>query len=368
MGEIICYDTRKKKRINRLYQWDRNFSITVEGVPVDPVPVMQFANRFNHITINVVPEVDGTSLVATIPDVLLEQAEPLNIYFYRTNASNSKRTIAAVHIPVRPRMKPGDESIESIMCHYVTFMSEDGSEEYGKIVVRHGFNSPDPIELGMFPVPKKEYTVQWEGQIITRVDYNFDGWSLSPYGDRLDDPLSCIESDMILYAHFSPIESLCAVPYPDINRNGVLDIDDADIIVTAASAIGIGQESGLTSDEEIMADINCDGLIAASDADIMLAFISETESGLYENTPRGWNEYMRDFFNGEKFYAVEFYDGEERIITVVNILRNGGVVYPLETPLKSGVDNPEDYEFVGWYPPPVNVNSNMKCYATFHRR
>ena len=83
MSEIVCYDTRNMRRINRLYQWDRNFSITVEGLPLSPIPMFQFANRFRTITIDVTPEQNGEFLVATIPDELLEQAEPIYLFFYR---------------------------------------------------------------------------------------------------------------------------------------------------------------------------------------------------------------------------------------------------------------------------------------------
>lgn len=361
MGEIVCYDTRKKRRINRLYQWDRNFSITVEGVPTSPLPLFQFANRFRGITIDLIPEVKGDTLIATVPDELLEMAEPISLYFYRTDASNNKRTIGNVHFPIIPRMKPGDDSIKGVLAHYVTFMSDDGSVEYGRVLVIHGNDAADPISSGLFGIPTKDYTVDWDGQLVERCDYEFDGWSLSPNGEVVPDILNSVETDLVLYAHFSVTRSLCALPYPDLNYNGIIDEEDANIILRAAALVAFDKPSGLNEEDEIKADIDCDGLITAKDAHVVLDFVRHAGNGKYENNPKGWNLYMRDKFVGEKFYNVEYYVNNELVVTMVNILRNGTAIYPLEQPSKDG------YKFVGWSPAPVNLHSNLLTRATFHR-
>lgn len=368
MYDIICYDTRNMRRINRLYQWDRNFSITIDGVPTSPLPMIQYANRNRRIAIDAIPEVKDGRLVSVIPDGLLEEAEPLFIYIYLCDKSNSKKVIAATHIPVRPRMKPSDDSFPFIYTHYVTFMSEDGSYKYGEILVEHGRDAYDPVDAGVFDVPTKDYFVDWYRQFITRIDYTFDGWSEEPYGEVSDAAFENITEDKTLYAHFDKKETLCAVPYPDLNHNGVIDLDDASTILQVAANISAGEEPGVGTTELIMADINCDDVVTAIDAQAVLEFIALSEEGEYTNDPRGWNEYMRYKFRGEDFYTVELYNGSELVLTMLNILRNDTLVYPLDAPVPNDVADPDAYEFSGWYPEPAHVFSDMVCVATYKKR
>lgn len=107
MAEIICYDSRGKP-ITRLYQWDKNQSITVSGLSTEPVPVFQFSNRKHQTSITVPATVTGSGLLAMVPNELLEEAETLHAYIYREVASGAGRTLGVVSIPVRPRRKPSD--------------------------------------------------------------------------------------------------------------------------------------------------------------------------------------------------------------------------------------------------------------------
>lgn len=107
MAEIICYDSRGNE-ITRFYQWDKNQSITVKGVPVSPVPVFQFANRKRCTSITVTPAVKGTQMTAMVPNELFEEAEPLFAYIYREEATGAGRTLGVIEIPVWPRRKPSD--------------------------------------------------------------------------------------------------------------------------------------------------------------------------------------------------------------------------------------------------------------------
>lgn len=80
--------------------------------------------------------------------------------------------------------------------------------------------------------------------------------------------------------------------YPDINGNGIVDRTDAVLIMQAYSNIQTGQPSGLTPEQEDMADCNRNGVIDSSDPSLCFRFVSDCEAGKYTNDLAGWNEFM----------------------------------------------------------------------------
>jgi hypothetical protein len=64
-------------------------------------------------------------------------------------------------------------------------------------------------------------------------------------------------------------------------------------------------------------------------------------------------------------YNVYFYNEEALIQTIENVQYGSSVSYSGSTPVKTGVDNPEEYEFKGWVPEPTNITGETKCYALF---
>lgn len=64
-------------------------------------------------------------------------------------------------------------------------------------------------------------------------------------------------------------------------------------------------------------------------------------------------------------YKIEFYNGNDLVQTVENVPYGSGASYTGSTPVKTGVDNPEEYEFKRWNPAPENITGNTKCYALF---
>ena len=107
MSNIICYDSNGE-RLETLCQWDTNQTITISGVDMPPIPVFHFGNRLSNLALVVSPKVDGDTLTANIPNVLLQQAETLLIYLYQDTDNLGYRTIHAIKIPVMPRPKPED--------------------------------------------------------------------------------------------------------------------------------------------------------------------------------------------------------------------------------------------------------------------
>lgn len=107
MSNIICYDSDNNV-LKTLYQWDNNQTMTVRGVDMPPTPVFHFCNRLSNLALVVSPTVSGTDLIVKIPNILLQQAEPIIAYLYQNTDDNSYRTMHAIHIPVIPRPKPDD--------------------------------------------------------------------------------------------------------------------------------------------------------------------------------------------------------------------------------------------------------------------
>lgn len=65
-----------------------------------------------------------------------------------------------------------------------------------------------------------------------------------------------------------------------------------------------------------------------------------------------------------RYYNVYFYTGTTLLET--QSTPYGGTAYYSGTdPEKTGVDNPEDYEFKGWEPSPTNITGELSCYAKF---
>ena len=64
-------------------------------------------------------------------------------------------------------------------------------------------------------------------------------------------------------------------------------------------------------------------------------------------------------------YTVYFYNGDELIYTVENVTYGTSTSYSGSTPVKTNVDNPEEYIFKGWSPEPTEITGDTYCYALF---
>lgn len=64
-------------------------------------------------------------------------------------------------------------------------------------------------------------------------------------------------------------------------------------------------------------------------------------------------------------YDVLFYNGSTLLYTHKNVKYGGTGVYSGTTPTKTGVDDPENYEFTGWKPSPAGITGTTSCYAQY---
>lgn len=117
------------------------------------------------------------------------------------------------------KIKSGEMSaeIESITggggssedVRYVTFMSYDGSVEYGKKAVAVGDDCADPIARGVFSKPTRESTAQYS--------YSFYGWATTPNGGANANWNKAVTEDKTVYANFSSAVRYYTITYYDGN-------------------------------------------------------------------------------------------------------------------------------------------------------
>ncbi|MEE5994582.1 MAG: leucine-rich repeat protein [Oscillospiraceae bacterium] len=82
--------------------------------------------------------------------------------------------------------------------------------------------------------------------------------------------------------------------YPDIDGDGRVTASDSSLILAAAANIGSGRESGLTPEQEVLADVNRDGKINAIDASLVLNFAASVGAGNYQGSLEGWIDFLND--------------------------------------------------------------------------
>ena len=106
--------------------------------------------------------------------------------------------------------------------------------------------------------------------------------------------------------------------YPDIDGDGRVTASDSSLILAAAANIGSGHESGLTPEQEVLADVNRDGSINAVDSSLVLSFAASAGAGNYQNSPEGWIEFLTDqransnlspFFDNQNVKSLVVSDG-----------------------------------------------------------
>ena len=85
-------------------------------------------------------------------------------------------------------------------------------------------------------------------------------------------------------------------PYPDIDGDGIITAIDASMVLTAYSNIQAGEPSGLTPEQENLADANRDGIINSVDASLIMSFYSGCSIGTYTNDQSGWNTFMAEHY------------------------------------------------------------------------
>lgn len=155
MYEVPCLDLNGST-INRFYQWDIDQKIVIELKGCDDrylqnPPEIHFTNVSRTEALIVRSTVSysrsdiesyndeatknaGDTIVADVPNILLQEPYPLLVYVYLTDAddSSSQKTILYSEIPVRKRAKPSDylyvENITRITAEMIKKEIESSTE------------------------------------------------------------------------------------------------------------------------------------------------------------------------------------------------------------------------------------------------
>ena len=115
MYEVPCIDLNGDT-INKFYQWDidQKIVINLEGCDVNYLknaPEVHFCNSSRKEALVVRSTVSNhDTITVDVPNISLQEAYPLLVYVYLTDAndSSSQKTILYSEIPVRKRAKPSD--------------------------------------------------------------------------------------------------------------------------------------------------------------------------------------------------------------------------------------------------------------------
>ena len=68
---------------------------------------------------------------------------------------------------------------------------------------------------------------------------------------------------------------------------------------------------------------------------------------------------------GQKYTVTFKNEGGTTLQTVNNVLYGGTAQFTGTIPVKTGVDDPEEYEFIGWNPSNENIQGNTTCYPVY---
>lgn len=94
-------------------------------------------------------------------------------------------------------------------------------------------------------------------------------------------------------------------------------------------------------------------------------FVFSGWSGDFDTVMTAARDFNATYTNVLRRYNVHFYNGDELLTTVPEVPYGGSTTYVGPTPVKTGVENPDEYVFKGWMPAPTNIVGETKCYALF---
>lgn len=140
MYEVPCLDINGNT-INKFYQWDVDQKITIELTGCGEnylriAPEVHYTNATRIESLVVRSEVaNGDTITAQVPNILLQEPYPLQIYVYLTDSDDvsSQKTILYSEIPVRKRAKPSDylyvENITRITANMIKTEIEQSTQD-----------------------------------------------------------------------------------------------------------------------------------------------------------------------------------------------------------------------------------------------
>jgi len=216
MYEIQCFDFNGNT-INHLTQWDIDQSLVIPidslNMPSDGIPILSegaapydapevhFSNRSRNeaLIVRSVSD-DGKSIVVKVPNILLQEAYPLQVYVYMTDPNDSddyksQKTILHNEIPIRKRQKPSDYLyVQNITPITAEIIKDEITTEVSSVSTTAISDITKATEAAVTTVDnqmKKDYD---EGTIVTDNGNTYQGGFIN-VGNEIITELDSIKSD-----------------------------------------------------------------------------------------------------------------------------------------------------------------------------
>lgn len=311
---------------------------------------------------------------------------------------------------IRVNEKVSDETVGVFYNSFSDVVVDDGSEEIyivnykdrdGKILystrVADGANAIDPIEEGYIEKP--------EAIITDTYRYEFIGWSTLPtninrhyiiiaqyhtkfaikfyngaehiytqwsvQGDVAEDPVAT-------GAIFAPIKAGTSdISYKFARWDNLPTNVQASISVYAL--YDTYWAAKFLNDRKLyLTQWVIDGGTVISPKDYFEDYVNPTRvstaqydyhfaswEGDFEAPMTAAREFNATYTSTTRRYNVYFYNDDELLQTVEEVLYGSNASYTGATPVKLGVENPDEYVFKGWSPLPEEITGETYCYARF---
>lgn len=107
MNGIKCCDD-SGAILKHIYQWDTEQVVKICGVDASIDLEVQFCSIDSEEALVVRHSVNGTDVIADIPNILLQRPVPIMVYVCHSSSNGASRTIGAARITVVPKAKPTD--------------------------------------------------------------------------------------------------------------------------------------------------------------------------------------------------------------------------------------------------------------------
>lgn len=94
--------------LKHLYQWDSEQVVKICGVDTSVNLEVQFCSIDSEEALVVQHSLNGSDIIASIPNILLQRPVPIMVYVCHSYSDGASRTIGAARITVVPKAKPVD--------------------------------------------------------------------------------------------------------------------------------------------------------------------------------------------------------------------------------------------------------------------
>ena len=215
--------------------------------------------------------------------------------------------------------------VNGVVNYMVRYLNYDGSLLY-RLTVAEGGDAIDPVALGYIEAPTREGSED--------VGYLYSSFGTLPTN---------IHSNYTLVAQYV---TAWAVRF--YNGDILLNTQYVQDGLAAVDPVGAGYINEPTKASTAQYDYKYNGW----DQTFSRITMTRKINAVFSSTVRT--------------YTVTFYNGSTVLQTVNNVAYGSSATYTGDTPVKSGVSNPDDYSFVGWSPAPTNITGNTSCYAQFN--